>query len=173
MEIQINIFIIILIILISTAIGFFIAKSIYIHKSYEKGKSDGAFEKEKDIFYDELDNKQTFESELLNSKLELNFHKGKEEGRNEERERWNVHVDPKLEIRDRVFRKTIKTGYSVRVTYDGFPVGGEQYQELKSIEKFKQENYNQVLKSLNSAVENFASGFLNRGIKTIVNKVKT
>jgi hypothetical protein len=150
-----------------TFIGFLIARYFYLNKSYIRGKEDGAFEKEKSIFYNEISNVESLNSELLNNKLEINFIKGKEFGILEERKKINIRLTPKMEIKDNFFKKKATTGYELQVTYNGFPIGNPQYNNLEKIEKFKDENLKYTIDKVNQTILTLADMYMEKQLEVI------
>jgi len=145
----------------SLIIGFLISRFFYLHKSYDKGKVDGAFEKEKELFYN--DNKDSTKSKLENREFELKFLKGKEAGQKEERKKIEIQIIPRIEVEDGVFSKTLMTGYDIQVKYDGLPIGGTQYIRENTIEKFKDENFKYIADLLQKTVVEVSEKFIDKG----------
>lgn len=148
-------------------IGFLVAKYFYLNKSYNKGKEDGAFQQEKNIFYNEVSNTKNLTSELWNGKLEKSFSDGHKAGMAEERKKLNIRLTPKMEINDNFFKKTALTGYELQVTYDGFPIGSAQYNNLEKIEKFKDENLKYAIDKVNETVIIIADKFMEKQLEVV------
>ncbi|MCM4161294.1 hypothetical protein FHG64_06470 [Antarcticibacterium flavum] len=145
----------------SLLIGFFASRFFYLYKNYQNGKVDGAFEKEKELFYNY--NKESIKSKLENRELELQFLKGKEEGQKEERKKIEIQIIPRIYVEDGIFSKTLFTGYDIQVKYDTLPIGGTQYYPENTIEKFKDENFKYVADLLQKTVIDVAEKFINKG----------
>lgn len=145
-------YILILTHLIFFILGFFLTKYYFLKDSFLKGKAEGEFEKEKSIFYNSINDKESLKSDLLSNKLQLAHNRGKEEGINEQKKKLSIVVTPKMEIREGFFKKTAVTSYIKQVTYDGFPIGGPQTEIVETIEKFKDENTRYAIDKLNETV---------------------
>lgn len=147
--------------IISLLIGFFASRFFYLYKNYKNGKIDGAFEKEKELFYNY--NKESIKSQLENRELELQFLKGKEEGQREERKKIEIEIIPRMYVEDGIFSKTLFTGYDLQVKYDNLPIGGTQYYPESTVEKFKDENFKYVADLLQKTVVDVADKFIQKG----------
>ena len=153
--------------LIIGIIGFVVSRYFYFSKSYSKGIEDGAFEKEKNLFYNNVKEKETLNSELFNNKLEINYLKGFDAGKLEERKKLSVSITPKMEIRDNFFKKTAYTGYELQVIYDGFPIGNPQYKNTETYEKFKDDNLKYAIDKANETVIIVAKHFIDKNVEVV------
>lgn len=147
--------------IISLLIGFFASRFLHLYKNYQDGKIDGAFEKEKELFYSY--NEESIKTKLERRELELEFLRGKEEGQKEERRKIEIQIIPRMYLEDGIFSKTLDTGYDVQVKYDNLPIGGTQYFHESTIEKFKDENFKYVTNLLQKTVTDVSEKFINKG----------
>lgn len=148
-------------------IGFFIAKYFYLNKSYAKGKEDGAFEMEKDIFYSSIGEKENLTSEIINNKIEISYIKGFEAGQIKERKKIQVIYTPRMEIKDNYFQKTAITGYDLQIVYDGFHIGNPQYKSLDTITKFKDDNLKYVIDKVNESIVQLAKHYMDKQVDVV------
>lgn len=156
---------------IAISLGFFIARQIYHSKNFITGKAVGAYEKEKEIFYSNLNNKNTSESELSLKKLEIEYKRGVEEGKLIERKKLQVKIIPKLEVEDGMFSKTLYSGYIEQISYDGFSIGEPHYTLVKKEEKFKEENLKFIAETIQKTVENLAAMYIENDINAKALKI--
>ncbi|WP_298265866.1 hypothetical protein [uncultured Lutibacter sp.] len=155
--------------IISLIIGLLISRSYFIHKNYKKGKEDGAYEKEKELFLNS--NNESYKSKLDEKERELQFNKGLEKGREEERSKLNVQIVPIVEIDDGFFRKTLFTGYNMQVVYDGMYIGEPKYIRERRIENFKDENFKMVINTLKDSIELATKVYTERNLKIDISKM--
>jgi hypothetical protein len=132
--------------------GFFLAKYYFLKDSFLKGKAEGEFEKEKSLFYNNINDKESLTSDLISNKLQLEHIRGKEIGIKEQKDKLTIVVTPKMEIIDGFFKKTAITSYVTQVNYEGFPIGGPQTNIVEKLEKFKDENMKYAIDKLNETV---------------------
>lgn len=145
----------------SLLIGFFVSRFSYLYKNYQNGKMEGAYEKEKELFYNY--NKDSIKSRLEDRELELQFLKGKDEGQKDERKKIEIQIIPRMYLEDGIFSKSLSTGYDLQVKYDSMPIGGTQYFHENTIEKFKDENFKYVADLLQKTVVEVAEKFIDKG----------
>ena len=145
--------------------GFLLAKFFHSDKNYSKGIEYGAFEKEKSIFHIHASEKENLNSEIMNNKLEINYIKGFDAGKLEERKKLSISLTPKMEIRDNFWKRTAKSGYELQVIYDGFPIGNPQYKDTEIYEKFKDENLKYAIDKANETVTTIAKHFIDKNVE--------
>lgn len=137
--------------------GFFLAKYYFLKDSFIKGKALGEFEKEKSLFYNNINDKESLTYDLISNKLQLEHIRGKEIGIKEQKDKLTIVVTPKMEVFDGFFKKTAITSYVTQVNYEGFPIGGPQNNIVEKIEKFKDENMKYAIDKLNETVVTIAN----------------
>ena len=146
-------------------IGFVSSRIFYSKKGYKEGKDEGAYEKEKEIFYNE--NKESLKTKLELKELELKFIAGKEAGKIEERKKLDIQITPQVFVQDNLLSKTLTSGYSKQITYDGFPIGETQFCIEQEIEKFKDENMKYVIDRLQETVTQIADKLIDKGFSAL------
>ena len=123
--------------LFNVFIGFILGVVVFLLFSSHRSKKDGAYEKEREIFYQSTKGGEYILKNIHEEKLEKEFLRGIEKGKEDERKKLTVTITPSLVIEDGVFFNTLYRGYSEQIIYNGFSIGEPRYYHFETIEKFK------------------------------------
>ncbi|WP_397447804.1 hypothetical protein [Polaribacter sp. R77954] len=156
--------------LVISSIGFLIigivsARFFYSKKSYRDGKEEGAYEKEKELFYEQ--NTKSLKTKLELKELELKYRDGIKAGKIEERKKLDILITPQIFVRDNLLSKSLTSGYTKQITYDGFPIGETKFYIEEEIEKFKDENLKYVVDKLQETVLQISDKLIDRGFSVL------
>lgn len=154
--------------LFNIIIGFILGGVLFLLLSSHRSKKDGAYEKEKEIFYQSAKGGEYIHKNIHEEKLEKEFLRGIERGKEDERKKLTVTITPHLEIEDGVFFNTLYRGYTEQIIYNGFSIGEPRYYHFETIEKFKKENFETVVEKTLTAVENIANNYTSNLLTTII-----
>ncbi len=112
---------------------------------------------------------ETKEYEVI---LENQFRKGIKEGEEITIKKITIEYTPYIEVKDKMFSKTAKSGYSMQLYFSGLPIGDAIIRIIKTEEKFKEENMKYIVENINNVLTNIMATIDPLGIPTRVNKPK-
>jgi hypothetical protein len=113
--------------IVNILIGFSLGAFLFLFFLFRKSKSDGAYEKEKEIFIQSTEGGEYIHQHIHQERLKREYLRGVEKGKDDERLKLSVKITPYIDIEDGIVWDTLYRGYTEQVIYDGFSIGKPSY----------------------------------------------